>query len=145
MFVLMLVHWVLVGVDLGRTHWSEIPEPLRVTCLAGYAMSMCVVFYTMKVNRFYSSAVRIQSDRGRQVITAGPYRLVRHPGYTASLVAFLCGGIAMGSWVGLIPLTPVLPLFLRRTLIEDAMLKAELPGYAEYAERVKYRLFPGIF
>ena len=142
---LMPAHWILAGLDIGRYRWSPVAESLQVSCLIGYAVSVSAIFYTMRTNRFYSSVVRIQADRGHEVISSGPYRFVRHPGYAASLVAFLCGGLATGSWVAMIPIAVMLPLFVRRTLVEEAMLLSELPGYAEYAQRVRYRFIPGLF
>ena len=144
-FVLMPVHWVLVGLDIGRFHWSPVVFELQISGLIGYVVAITGIFCTMRVNRFYSSAVRVQSNRGHAVVTSGPYRIVRHPGYTASLTAFLCGGLALGSWVAMIPIAAIMALFIRRTLLEDALLKAELPGYAEYVKQVKFRLIPRIF
>ncbi len=145
MFVLMLAHWILAGLDLGRFHWSSVPLAWQIVGLAGYALSMVALLYVMRVNRFYSSAVRIQPDRGQEVITTGPYRIVRHPGYAVSLLAFLTGGIAVGSWVAMIPFVPMPLLFVRRLLKEEKILKEELPGYSKYASNVKYRLIPGVF
>jgi protein-S-isoprenylcysteine O-methyltransferase Ste14 len=99
----------------------------------------------MRVNRFYSSVVRVQNDRGHSVIDAGPYRLVRHPGYLATLSAMLSGGMALGSLLAMIPLFGFAAIFIRRTMVEDQLLHDKLPGYAEYACRVRYRPIPGIF
>ena len=141
----MLAHWILAGLDLGRFHWSSVPLAWQIVGLAGYALSMVALLYVMRVNRFYSSAVRIQPDRGQEVITTGPYRIVRHPGYAVSLLAFLTGRIAVGSWVAMIPFVPMPLLFVRRLLKEEKILKEELPGYSKYASNVKYRLIPGVF
>jgi protein-S-isoprenylcysteine O-methyltransferase Ste14 len=143
--VLLFAHWILAGLDVGRFQWSVVPETLQWVGLAGYALAMAGMMWVMRVNPFYSSVVRIQSDRGHRPITAGPYGLVRHPGYTFTIFGVLSGALALGSWVGMIPLIGVLPLFLRRTLIEDRMLRTELDGYAEYAGRVRYRLVAGVF
>jgi protein-S-isoprenylcysteine O-methyltransferase Ste14 len=143
--VLILLHWVLVGLDLGRLHWTPIPEPVRVAGLVGYALAMAFQVWVMTANPFYSSAVRVQTDRGHYPVTGGPYRLVRHPGYAATLVGAVTGGLALGSWVALLPLAVLTALFVRRTLLEDRMLLRELPGYDEYARRVRYRLLVGVF
>jgi len=142
---LVLVHWVLAGLDVGRLHWSEVPWQVQAAGVAGFVAALAVNFWAMRVNRFYSSVVRIQPDRGHQTIVDGPYRFVRHPGYAATLFAMFSGGIALGSWLAMIPVLGFAALFIRRTLLEDRMLQQELAGYAEYAQRVKYRLVPGIF
>ncbi|QDU18484.1 methyltransferase family protein [Urbifossiella limnaea] len=137
-------HWLLAGLD-ARLGWSPVPWELRAAGLAGYAAALCVNLWAVRVNRFYSSAVRVQADRGQQVADAGPYRVVRHPGYTATILAALAGGLALGSWVALLPALGFVALFVRRAVLEDRMLVAELPGYADYARRVRRRLVPGVF
>lgn len=137
-------HWVLAGLD-ARFGWSPIPWELQAAGLAGYAAALCVNLWAVRANRFYSSAVRVQADRGQQVADAGPYRFVRHPGYTATICATLAGGLALGSWLALVPALGFVALFVRRTVLEDRMLTAELPGYADYARRVRRRLVPGVF
>jgi protein-S-isoprenylcysteine O-methyltransferase Ste14 len=142
---LVLVHWILAGLDVGRLHWSVVSWPVQAAGVAGFVAALVVNFWAMRVNRFYSSVVRIQPDRGQQTIVDGPYRFVRHPGYAATLFAMFSGGIALGSGLAMIPVLGFVALFIRRTLLEDRMLQQELAGYAEYAQRVKYRLVPGVF
>lgn len=137
-------HWLLAGLD-ARFGWSPIPWELQAAGLAGYAAALWVNLWAMRANRFYSSAVRVQADRGQHVADAGPYRFVRHPGYTATICATVAGGLALGSWVALLPALGFVALFVRRTVLEDRMLTAELPGYADYARRVRRRLVPGVF
>jgi len=100
----------------------------------------------MAVNRFFSSVARIQADRGQHVITSGPYRFVRHPGYAGGMLLILFSGPALGSWIAwaLVILLGT-PLILRRAVREDRMLRAQLPGYADYAGRVRWRVCPGIW
>jgi protein-S-isoprenylcysteine O-methyltransferase Ste14 len=89
---------------------------------------------------------RIQRDRGHQLITAGPYKFIRHPGYAAAITWLAVSGIALGSWISVAPaLIGGVYFFLRRLRIEEALLFAELEGYREYAQRVPYRLVPGIW
>jgi protein-S-isoprenylcysteine O-methyltransferase Ste14 len=89
--------------------------------------------------------VRIQTDRGQTVVSDGPYRYVRHPGYASSLLAMLAIPLALGSWWALIPAALVGALYVLRTALEDRTLQAELPGYRDYAEHVRYRLLPGVW
>jgi len=97
-------------------------------------------------NRFFSSAVRLQTDRGQVVVDSGPYRLVRHPGYAGAIPYLAFGGLALGSWLAtLIAGVSMIVILLRRTLLEDKMLREGLAGYKEHAARVKYRLAPGIW
>jgi protein-S-isoprenylcysteine O-methyltransferase Ste14 len=142
--VFLLAHWVLAGLD-ARFGWSPVPRDLQAAGLAGYAAALCVNLWALRANRFYSSAVRVQADRGHRVIDTGPYRFVRHPGYTATIFATVAGGLALGSWLALVPALGFVALFIRRTVFEDRLLAAELPGYADYARRVRQRLVPGVF
>ena len=89
--------------------------------------------------------IRVQHDRGQEPVTAGPYGVVRHPGYTGTMLTMLGSGPALGSWLGAAPLVLVVALFLRRTLNEDRLLRRELGGYDEYARRVPRRLVPGLW
>ena len=91
-----------------------------------------VWMWAMVVNRFFSSEVRIQRERGHRVIGDGPYRFVRHPGYAAVIVFFLATPLALGSWWASLPMAPVVLLFVRRTVLEDRLLCAELAGYEFY-------------
>jgi protein-S-isoprenylcysteine O-methyltransferase Ste14 len=85
----------------------------------------------MYVNRFFSSIPRIQSERGHTVISTGPYRYVRHPGYTAALLGAVTSGIGLGSWISTFIAPIALALLVRRTIVEDRMLQRDLPGYAD--------------
>jgi protein-S-isoprenylcysteine O-methyltransferase Ste14 len=138
-------HLVLAGLDV-RFGWSTMPSPLVYTGLAIVACAFLLVSWTLLANPFASSAVRMQRDRDQHVVSTGPYALVRHPMYLAVLLVCLGGGPALGSWwAGLVLLLSVVPVFVRRTLIEDAMLKRDLPGYAEYSGRVRWKALPGVF
>ena len=108
-------------------------------------MGMALTTWAMLVNRFFSSAVRLQPDRGQQVVTSGPYRLVRHPGYSGGLLLLLCVGLGPGSWIAIASILLVPPLMVRRTLIEERMLASALPGYADYMQRVRSRIVPGVW
>jgi protein-S-isoprenylcysteine O-methyltransferase Ste14 len=142
----LLAHLIVAGLDVGRFHWSRpIPAGVQAVALIGYSAGMALSVCAMVNNRFFSPVVRIQHERGHTLVTSGPYRFVRHPGYVGAILASACGGVALGSWWSLVPLVPFAVLFLRRTAVEDRMLRADLDGYAGYAERVRYRLVPGLW
>lgn len=141
-----LAHWIIAGLDVGRYHWSSsVPLALQIVGLTGFGCGYALVAWSTIVNRFYSPAVRIQEDRGQEVITTGPYRFVRHPGYIGWILFFLFSGLALGSWLSVLPTLIVVAVTIRRTVIEDKMLHSSLKGYGEYAQTVRYRLIPGVW
>lgn len=145
--IVMFLHWMVAGLDRGRLHWSDgVPLWLQALSLIALAVGYVLCFWAMAVNRFFSSVVRIQSDRGQHVVASGPYAYVRHPGYLAGIVIILASGPALGSWLAaLLVIVSSLPFLLYRAVSEDRVLQAELPGYADYARRVRWRLVPGIW
>jgi len=144
--VLMLTHLVLAAWDVGRGHWSgEVPAAVEVVGLVILGASMGMSCWALSVNRFFSSDARIQRDRGHHVVTTGPYEFVRHPGYLAAIGMSLASPLALGSYVSALPMIPVVLLIIRRLLLEERLLRAELEGYTDYAARVHYRLVPGIW
>jgi protein-S-isoprenylcysteine O-methyltransferase Ste14 len=137
---------IVAGLDVGRFHWSDgVPRPVQVVAMVGMAAALAVGVWAASVNKFFSSAVRIQTDRGHRVITDGPYRFVRHPGYAASHFIFAGGGLALGSWLAALIGALIIPCILYRTAQEDRFLQGHLPGYADYARQVRYRLVPGVW
>ena len=96
-------------------------------------------------NRYFSTAVRIQRDRGQTVCRTGPYRIVRHPGYVGFTLQTVATPVVLGSLWALLPAATVAVLMIVRTVLEDRLLHAELPGYVEYARDVRYRLLPGVW
>jgi len=144
--LLMFVQLLLAGLDVGRLHWSAtVPLALQILGLIGFAAGMGLTTWAMLVNRFFSRAVRLQPDRGQQVVVSGPYRLVRHPGYSGGLLLLLSGGFALGSWIAMAPILLMAPLLVRRTLIEERMLARALPTYADYMRRVRHRIVPRVW
>ena len=136
---------IVAGLD-HRFGWS----PVFPTWLIILGFILIVLGYTFAVwalaeNRFFSSVVRIQTDRGHVVCDSGPYRIVRHPGYAGSVLPLLGLVIALSSLWTLIPAAVGLIVTVIRTALEDRTLQEELPGYRNYAQRVRYRLFPGIY
>jgi protein-S-isoprenylcysteine O-methyltransferase Ste14 len=141
-----LAHLVIGGLDAGRLHFSDsVPTWARIAGLAGMLVSFAITGWAVSVNRFFSPVVRIQAERGHHLVTRGPYRLVRHPGYVGALLSCLSAAAAMGSWWAMAPLVVAVALILRRTALEDRFLHRELAGYPEYARRVRFRLLPGVW
>jgi protein-S-isoprenylcysteine O-methyltransferase Ste14 len=140
-----LAHIIIGALDTGRFHWTTVPSPLRVAGLVGMTLSALLVFHAMLSNRFFSAVVRIQKDRGHRVIDSGPYAKVRHPGYAGMILIAPMSGLALGSWISVGFALIYSALILRRVFFEDAFLRRNLEGYQTYAERVRYRLVPGIF
>jgi protein-S-isoprenylcysteine O-methyltransferase Ste14 len=144
---ILVAHWVVAGLDRGRLHLSDtVPTWLQWAALVAMAAANTFALWAMRINRFFSSVIRIQSDRGQVVVTTGPYAYIRHPGYLAGIVVMVTSGIALDSWLAaamLVVLT--VPFLLYRTIVEDRVLKAELPRYQDYADRVRWRLVPGIW
>ena len=145
--LVLFVHWIVAGLDRGRFHWSDnVPVWLQGVGLFAVAVGYGLALWAMRVNRFFSSVIRIQTDRGQHVVTTGPYAFVRHPGYTAGILIILASGPALGSWLAAALLVIFsLPFLLHRAITEDRILQAELAGYSDYAARVRWRLLPGIW
>jgi protein-S-isoprenylcysteine O-methyltransferase Ste14 len=138
--------YIVAGLDVGRFHWSDtVPLAVQVAGLVAMAAGVAVVNWAAAVNRFASTVVRIQTERGHHVITTGPYRWVRHPMYTACFLMFPGGTLALGSWLALLFALGIVGLILRRTAFEDRVLHEQLEGYAAYAQKVRYRLIPGVW
>ena len=112
-----------------------------VVILAGYTIAT----YALIENRFFSGVVRIQSERGHQVVSSGPYRVIRHPGYAGAVLYYLATPFLLDSWWALLPAVIASVLLIIRTHLEDRFLQNELTGYREYASRVHYRLFLGVW
>jgi protein-S-isoprenylcysteine O-methyltransferase Ste14 len=136
---------IVAGLD-HRFGWS--PDfPLWLIVLGFILISLGYAFasWALAENRFFSSVVRIQLDRGHVVCDSGPYRVVRHPGYAGNVLALLGIVLALSSTWTLIPAAVALIIAVIRTVLEDQTLQDELPGYRDYAQRVRFRLIPGIY
>lgn len=140
-----VAHLVFGALDVGRWHLLPVPAGLRLVGFAGIVLFGGLIFRAMIANRFFSSVVRIQTDRGHRVVDQGPYALVRHPGYAGMILAVPCSGLALGSWLAFGFAVAYSALMLRRVVFEDAFLRANLKGYTEYLTRVRYRLVPGVW
>ncbi len=143
--VLLIALLVVAGLDAGRFRWAPAPPLLQAAGWLGLALAGALIWWTASVNTFLARYVRIQEDRGQQVVTRGPYRFIRHPMYAAILVFMPCISLSLGSLWALVPAALICITFVVRTALEDRTLQAELPGYPEYAQRTRYRLLPKVW
>jgi len=136
---------IVAGLD-ERFGWSPpLVVAIQVVALILFALAQGLFTWGMVSNKFFSTSVRIQTDRDHTVASGGPYRYVRHPGYVGYITASFATALALGSLWALIPAGLTMCLLVVRTALEDRTLQEELPGYEEYAERVRYRLLPGVW
>jgi protein-S-isoprenylcysteine O-methyltransferase Ste14 len=143
--VAVLLAWLIaIGLD-RRVHASDMPQALQVTGFLMYLLSMAFIMWVFRENSFAAPVVKVQSERGHQVISTGPYAIVRHPMYGSIMLFFLGVPLLLGSWWGLLIAPAFAVLFAIRTGIEERALAANLPDYADYAARVRYRLLPGLW
>jgi protein-S-isoprenylcysteine O-methyltransferase Ste14 len=141
----MVAEIPLATLDAGRMGWSNVPVWVVPT---GYVLligGIAVTTWAQAVNPFFEPGVRIQKERAQRVITSGPYRFVRHPGYSGAITLFIGIALALASWWGLLPAALSIALLIVRTSWEDSLLKDELSGYTDYARRTRYRLVPGFW
>ena len=136
---------VMAGLDIGRFQWSDLDVQFAVLGLAFFITSTVLINWAMAVNPHFEPTVRIQKDRGHKVISSGPYKIVRHPGYLAGILYTLSIPLIIGSVFTFIPVGIYAIFFIIRTSLEDSTLHKELNGYSEYARQVKHKLFPGIW
>jgi len=142
----VIAPFLIAGLDVGRYHWSDsVPNWAQLVGLGVTVIGFGLITWSIQMNRFFAKAVRVQDDRGQRVVTGGPYRYVRHPGYCGFSLIFLASSIALGSWLSILPSLGLTFFFVWRTAMEDEFLQANLDGYAEYAERVRHRLMPGVW
>jgi protein-S-isoprenylcysteine O-methyltransferase Ste14 len=122
--------------SVGHLPALEIPTPIRGLSLATFVLSSSLQLWAMISNPFFSPVIRIQNEHKHVVIESGPYQFVRHPGYLAMVLSVPASALAIGSWLGLVPAVPFVLVISYRAQIEDAFLRNNLAGYAEYAQHV---------
>ena len=143
--LLPMLVWVVAGLD-ERLGWGpEVPLWGHLVALALTILGYGIVVWAMAANAFFSTIVRIQTERGHTVATGGPYRFVRHPGYVGTILFTGAMPFLLGSWWALIPAVPAIALLIVRTRLEDDTLRAELNGYEAYTRQTHYRLLPGVW
>ena len=143
---LLIFGWlVLMALDAVRFGWSSVPPWLQALGALSILLSVLIGYRTLRENSFAAPVVKIQKDRGHTVVTTGPYRHVRHPMYAGALFFFFGTPLLLGSWWGLAWALVLVGLLVIRIRIEEKALRAELPGYEDYAARVRYRLIPRVW
>lgn len=135
----------VAGLD-DRFGWSpDLGWAVQLTALAAMALGLGVASWAMLTNSYFSTTVRIQQERGHRVVTGGPYRFVRHPGYGGFIIFSIATPLMLGALWAFVPASILIGVVVVRAWLEDLTLRVELDGYEEYAGRVRYRLIPGIW
>lgn len=140
-----LSRYIVAGLD-HRFGWSAaLPPAAQIAALAVCALGYALFVWATGANAYFSQVVRLQTERDHSVATGGPYRYVRHPAYIGAIFYELAVAVLLGSWWALLIGVFNALLLVLRTILEDRTLQGELPGYAGYASRVRYRLVPGVW
>lgn len=142
---LMIFYPLCAGLDAERFGWAALPWQTAYIGGGLFLLGSLLSGWTMAVNRNAEATVRIQDDRGHAVVSHGPYALVRHPMYLGTLIGLPGTALILGSGWALVPMALIMVLFVWRTAREDATLHDELNGYRAYAQKTRYRLFPGVW
>ena len=145
LMIMWLCWLVLIGLDAVRYRWTVMPAWLRLAGVLGLLIGYWIIYRTFRENTFLAAVVRIQSERGHSVVSSGPYAIVRHPMYAGAFILIPSIALMLGSWWGVIGSVPILAAITWRTVMEERELRRGLPGYADYAARVRYRLVPFIW
>lgn len=144
-FIVAMLAWlVLIGID-HRVESSDVPIALQAAGFALFLLSTLVTLWVFRENSFAAPVVKLQAARAQRVVSTGPYAHVRHPMYSGMVLFFTGVPLLLGSWWGLVMVPVFVALFAIRIGIEERTLREGLPGYADYAARVHYRLVPGIW
>jgi protein-S-isoprenylcysteine O-methyltransferase Ste14 len=143
--IVLFVALVLMGLDAVRFGWSSMPPIGRAIGELALLLSIWIIFRTMQENTFAAPVVKIQGDRGQRVIASGPYRIVRHPMYAATIGYYFGTSLLLGSWWGLTAVLLLLVLLGIRIHFEERTLRVGLVGYDDYTANVRYRLIPLIW
>ncbi len=141
----LIASWVVAGLDVRWGWTGPIPLAYHIGGLLVTVMGYALFLWAMASNAYFAEGVRIQTERGHTVSTGGPYRYVRHPGYTGAILSQAAAPLLLGSPWALIPAIAAAALYVVRTYLEDKTLTKELPGYKEYAQQTRYRLLPGVW
>jgi protein-S-isoprenylcysteine O-methyltransferase Ste14 len=136
---------LVAGLD-ALYNWSPpFSLPIKIISLLALLLGYALGSYALIENRFFSGTVRLQTERGHQVVSSGPYRWVRHPGYASALLTYLATPFFLDSYWAFLPEVLTVILMIIRTYLEDKFLLTELEGYRDYTKRVRFRLLPGVW
>jgi protein-S-isoprenylcysteine O-methyltransferase Ste14 len=144
-FVLWTGWLVLMPLDAVRSRWSQVPVWAQAIGAILIALCMYLAYLTFRENSYAAPVVKIQRERGHRVVGTGPYAYVRHPMYAGALLFFIGTPLLLGSWWGLAAAPVMAAVMAVRAVLEERTLANELPGYRDYAARVRYRLIPGVW
>ena len=136
---------ILMSLDAARFHWSPLPAWLQLAGAIVLVCSFYLFFLTFRENTYLSPVVHIQKERGHAVVSTGPYHYVRHPMYSAMCIFFVGTPLLLGSEYGVLFGLFLIVAIAWRAVMEERMLRKELPGYADYMTQVKYRLIPHVW
>jgi protein-S-isoprenylcysteine O-methyltransferase Ste14 len=145
-FLMTISMYLIAGLDSGRYHWSpDFHWGIHLLGIILTILGQLLFLIAQKQNKFFSSTVRIQTDREHTVCETGLYKFVRHPAYLGSIIQSLGFPLLFGSLWSIIPICLLMILFITRTNLEDKTLKEELKGYLDYSNKTRYRIIPYIW
>ncbi|HWQ75607.1 MAG TPA: isoprenylcysteine carboxylmethyltransferase family protein [Syntrophomonas sp.] len=145
-YVLLAYYGIYILAGLGiRFLWPQLSEAWMYAGIVLYLISGIFTVWPVVENKYFESTSRIQSNRGQTVVSTGPYRIVRHPGYLGILIWAASTAMIFGTLAVCLISAVIIAIIGVRTYLEDTMLKKELPGYIDYASKVKYRLIPYVW
>ena len=137
-----LLAFFLPGLD-QRFGWSHVPVMIVLAAALLVLLGYGIVVWVFRENSYASRVIEVTEQQ--QVIDSGPYALLRHPMYLGAIVMYIFSPLALGSWWAMIPALPIIPVLIVRLLNEEEILLRDLPGYAAYRQKVRFRLLPGVW
>ena len=143
LLVLGFVAFVVLPALDHRFGWSPVATVVSIICDALIVLSFVLFFWVMKSNSYAASTIQV--EEGQPVVSTGPYAYVRHPMYSGALLLITAMPLALGSWLSVLLVAPFFPVLVWRILDEENLLRKNLPGYAAYMQRVRYRLIPRVW
>jgi len=136
---------LVVGLDARFGSSADFSLAIKLLAFLIFLLGYALGSYALMANRYFSGMVRLQTERGHSVVKSGPYRWIRHPGYAGALLSYLATPFLLDSWWALLPVALTFLVIIIRTRLEDRFLQESLEGYRDYAQEVRYRLFPGLW
>ena len=137
-----LLAFLLPGID-QRFGWSHVPVIIVLAAELLVLLGYGIVVWVFRENSYASRVIEVAQQQ--EVIDSGPYALLRHPMYAGAIIMYIFSPLALGSWWAMIPALPIIPILILRILNEEDILLRDLPGYADYRSKVRYRLLPGVW